>query len=96
MTARYLALTNGVPRGSAPATAYDASTIISGTITTGTTVTLPSSGTYDSSELQVFMNNIPLEYLSDYIYVGIVPRTGVQFTFDLIDGDDIRFKKYFA
>ena len=64
---------------------------IIGPITAGTAVTLPNSQTYNSSELNVFLNGQKLEVTFDYTYVGSVPRTQIQFTFDLVVGDMIEF-----
>jgi len=92
---RVLKLVNGVPRQvdeSASPTIYDEVSSINTTITTGTSVTLPSSRTYDSQELEVYLGVTRLIPLEDYNYVGSVPRTQVSFTFDLVDGDKIRFR----
>lgn len=104
--ARVLELINGVPRmrdetGGA-ITIYDESiTIVAsspganelvGPIVTGTPVTLPSSKTYDSNELEVYINGQRIEDVFDYNLVGSPPRTQVSFTFDLEIGDIIRFR----
>jgi hypothetical protein len=65
---------------------------ITGPITAGTPITLPSSKTYDSSELKLFLNGMSLEYLVDFNYVGTVPRTQISLTFDAVVGDRIRFR----
>ena len=65
---------------------------INGPITTGTPITLPSSQTYESDELEVYINGMRVESLIDYNYVGSIPRTQVSFTFDIIVGDIIRFR----
>lgn len=93
--ARFLRISGGVARsfdeGSSP-TIYDQDIAIGSTITAGTTVTLPASGTYDSAELEVYLNGIRADVILDYNYVGSPPRTGVQFTFDLLAGDVVRFR----
>jgi hypothetical protein len=66
---------------------------IIGPITTGTSVTLPNSGTYDSTELEIYFEGQKLTSVNDYTYVGVVPRTQVQFTFDLLVGDMLEFRK---
>jgi len=94
MAVRYFTLSNGLPRlALAPSDVYDESTAISATITTGTNITLPSAGTYSSAELEVYLNGQQLEDVIDYNYVGSPPRTQVQFTFDLVNGDTLRFRK---
>lgn len=101
----FLRLTNGVSRQANEASAvtiYDKSLKlvasspgtgeILGPITTGTAVTLPSSQTYTSSELQIYLNGDRLEPVFDYTYVGSPARTQVQFTFDLVIGDRLDFR----
>ena len=85
---------NGIPHTVSDAvTTYDQTYVAVGTVTSGTAVTLPSSGTYDSVELEVYLDGTLLERTSDYNYVGVVPRTQVTFTFDLELDDHIRFIK---
>lgn len=72
---------------------YDQSIDVGSIITTGTPVTLPASGTYDSQELEVYLNGQVLDDVADYNFVGIVPRSQVAFTFQLEIGDKIRFRK---
>jgi len=93
---RFLRLINGIPRSFDEASSipiYDESLTVSSTITAGTNVALPLSGTYDGQELEVYCNGQVLDDIADYIFVGSPPRTQVQFTFDLITGDIIRFRK---
>lgn len=96
MSNKKLELVNGVPKMVVEAglvTIYDQSTTIgSGGLTTGSPLTLPSSQTYDSEELEVYVNNIRLEDTVDYNYVGTAPRTQVSFTFDLEENDVVRFR----
>lgn len=92
--AKALQLVNGVARMVSQDDLYEQTIVVSGTTSSGTAVTLPSSATYTSDELQVYVNNILQETVLDYNYVGgSPPRTQVTFTFDLIDGDRVRFKK---
>jgi len=91
----FLRLQNGIPRSAAEgsgAAIYDASVELASPITAGTSVTLPSSQTYDSGELEVYLNGTRLEAVFDYTYVGSPPRTQVQFTFNLVVGDHYRFR----
>lgn len=104
--ARVLELINGVPRmrdEASPPTIYDESLEvvssgagagqINGPISTGTPITLPSSGSYEADELEIYLNGARLEDAADYNYVGAGPtRTQVSFTFDIVVGDDIRFR----
>jgi hypothetical protein len=92
---KFLRLSNGIPRSFVEAssvTIYDQSFIVSSPITTGTNVSLPAAGTYSAADLEVYLNGMRLEQLIDYNYVGSPPRTQVAFTFDLVAGDDIRFR----
>lgn len=92
---RVLRLINGVARHvdeTAVTIIYDEVYDVPSTITTGSAVTLPASKTYDSAELEVYLNGQRLTYLLDYNYVGSSPRTQVSFTFDLLGTDVIRFR----
>ena len=73
-------------------TIYDQTYSVNSTVSTGTPITLPSSGTYTSGELEVYLNGQRLDDAVDYNYVGSPPRTQVSFTFDLLTGDEIRFR----
>ena len=93
---KLLRLVNGVPRSFDEASTtpiYDQSIDIGSIVTTGTPVTLPASGTYDSQELEVYFNGQVLDDVTDYNFVGSAPRTEVAFTFQLEIGDKIRFRK---
>ena len=93
---KFLRLSNGVARSfdeASSVTIYDQAIDVASTITTGTPVTLPSGGTYDSQELEVYFNGQVLDDVADYNFVGVVPRTQVAFTFQLEIGDRIRFRK---
>ena len=94
---KFLRLANGVLRSfdeSGTPVIYDQnSTIGGGGLTTGTGLTLPSSQTYDSAELEVYLNNVRLTPTLDYSYVGAsAPRTQVSFTFDLLANEVVRFR----
>ena len=90
-----LALVNGIPRmvaeNSAPSI-YDETYSVVSTITTGSPVTLPSSGTYTGEELEVRLNGVRMDSGIDYNFVGSPARTQISFTFDLVAGDDVNFR----
>lgn len=91
----FLRLQNGVPRSAAESsstTIYDQGVDVASPITAGTSVTLPASQTFTSSELEVYLNGTRLESVLDYTYVGSPPRTQIQFTLDLVVGDHYRFR----
>lgn len=95
--AKFTRIINGVLRQfdeSGTPTIYDENvTISSGGLTTGVSLTLPSSQTYDSNELEVYLNNVRLTPVLDYNYVGAsAPRTQVSFTFDLLVNEVVRFR----
>lgn len=94
--AKKLALVNGVPRmvtETALPTIYNSNyTVGAGGITTGVSVTLPSSQTYTSAELDIDLNGQALDPTVDFNYVGSPPRTQVSFTFDLVENDVLTFK----
>lgn len=86
---------NGVMRSydeSVSVTIYDQSIAVSSLTTAGTSITLPSSGTYDSANLEVYLNGIRLDVVLDYNYVGTAPRTQIQLTFDVDSPDVLRFR----
>lgn len=94
---KFLRLTSGVMRSfdeSNSPTIYDQNaTIGGGGLTTGSALTLPSSQTYDSQELEVYLNNVRLTPVLDYNYVGAsAPRTQITFTFDLLANEVVRFR----
>lgn len=91
-------LVNGVPHlVSEGSSYYDETYTVNSDISANTPITLPNSGTYTSSELEVWLRGIRLTPVIDYNYVGSPPRTQVSFTFDLYthatDPDVIRFRK---
>ena len=71
---------------------YDETIEVGSTITAGTNITLPSSGTYSSLELEVYLNGVRIKVVDDYNYVGSPPRTQITMTYDLIAGDKLRFR----
>lgn len=93
---KYLRLVNGVARMTLSPVAseiYAQTTVVSGTVTAGTSLTLPASGSYTDVELKMELNGQLLEPVIDYNYVGSAPRTQIQMTFDLVDGDRLLFRK---
>jgi len=100
--AKKLALVSGIPRmvdESASPTIYDQSlTVVSsapgagqilGPIAAGTPITLPSSQSYTSSELEVYLGPDRLNPLFDYSYSS---STQIALTFQAVAGDVIRFR----
>lgn len=110
--ANALALVNGVPRQAViPGTSliYDSSvtvvtsggngsTTLNGPITSGTAISLPSSGSYTLNvnsvpNVNIFLNGDRVESVIDWNTSGAGPTyTAVQFTFDLVVGDRIDFR----
>jgi hypothetical protein len=62
-------------------------------VTAGTSITLPASITYTSTELNVFFDGQKIIPGTDYNYVGSPPRTQISLTFDLAVGDVLFFEK---
>lgn len=94
--AKKLALVSGIPRmvdESATPAIYDESVNLVSTLTAGTNYTLPNSGTYEGEELEVILDGQTLDSGSDYNFVGSGTKTQVVFTFDLLSGDRLRFRK---
>ncbi len=96
--AKFITIESGIPRlrnESASTPIYDERLSVSSTISTGTPVTLPNSGTYQGDEIQVWLNGLRLDHLVDYNFEGPGPtRTQISFTFDLVNGDKVDFRKY--
>ena len=103
--ARKLQLINGIPRmaeESATPVIYDETiTVVSsgasgnnldGPISAGVAITLPDSGTYIASELEVYLSGQRIDEIFDYNHIGSGTRTQVSFTFDLEVDDKIRFR----
>lgn len=75
------------------ASIYDETYVVGvGGLTAGATITLPSSGTYDSADLLVYLEGILLNVVQDYDYVGSSPRTQIQTVIDLEEGERLRFR----
>jgi len=94
--AKVLTVINGIPQSIEIATLitiYDEYYTVSSTITSGSTVTLPNSGSYTGKELEIYVNGVLQDYSNNYNYVGSGTKTGISFTFDLYTGDVIRFRK---
>lgn len=92
--AKVLKLVNGLFRyQELTLSAYEGTIVAAGTITAGTSVTLPDSGTYTDVDLSIYFNGQRLNYIEDYTYVGSAPRTQVQFTFDIFNGEIITFRR---
>lgn len=92
-----LRLISGIPRmqdvSVVPGDIYDETTLMGAPVTAGVSITLPASETYEDKELKIELNGQLLEAVIDYNYVGSIPRTQIQMTFDLVVGDRLRFKK---
>jgi hypothetical protein len=100
--ARKLALVAGIPRmvdeAASPAI-YDENLLvvssgagageINGPISAGTSVSLPGGQTYTGDELEVYIGPDRLRPVLDYAYAS---ATQVQFTFQLVAGDNLRFR----
>ncbi len=94
--AKKLALVSGVPRmvdESSSPTIYDESVTLVSPLNTGTPYTLPNSGSYVGEELEIMLDGQVLDSGADYAFVGSGTKTQVQFTFNLLAGDNIRFRK---
>jgi len=93
--AKVLTFSSGIPRliDEASTYTYEATYVVSSTISASTPIDLPDSETYDSSELSMYLNGLALEVTGDYDYVGSVPRTQITMTFDLVAGDRLKFRK---
>lgn len=95
--ATFLKIVNGYPRlvnESASQPIYDESVLIVTPVTSGVPYTLPNSGNYEGEELEIMLDGQVLDSGADYNFVGAGPtRTQVSFTFNLVAGDNIRFRK---
>lgn len=91
---RYLIAQNGIMIAKSDSDAYEAVYTVGSTITAGTPITLPNSGTYSDDDLEVFLMGQKMSVVLDYNYVGSLPnRTQVSFTFDLFNTDKITFRR---
>lgn len=101
--AKFLRLVNGVPRSfeeSNGTPIYDESVVlvvsspgagqILGPISTGVPVSLPLGESYVAEELEVYLNGQRLEDVIDFNFTN---STQVAFTFDLVVGDRVRWRK---
>lgn len=104
----FLRLYNGVPRSfpeqtfseAAGIPIYDESVLVVasspgagqmlGPITTGVPISLPLGASYVAEELEVYLNGQRLEDVVDFNFTS---STQVAFTFDLVVGDRIRWRK---
>jgi hypothetical protein len=93
--AKVLTYSLGIPRlrDEGSSYTYEGVYVASGTITSGTPISLPSSETYVGNELIVELNGVGMEVTSDYDYVGSGNRTQISMTFDLVIGDRLKFRK---
>lgn len=94
--AKFLRIANGYPRAfdeAASSAIYDESVTLVSNVTTGVNYTLPNSGNYVGDELEVYLDGQVLDSGSDFNFVGSGTKTQVVFTFDLIIGDRLRFRK---
>jgi hypothetical protein len=100
---KFLRLVNGVPRSYAEASGtaiYDESVVlvanapgagqILGPINTGVLISLPLGESYIAEELEVYLNGQRQEDVVDFNFSS---STQIAFTFDLIVGDRIRWRK---
>lgn len=72
---------------------YDASIVVGESgISTGTPIALPDNQTYQQLDLELMLNGSSLTPGIDWNTVGTAPRTSVAITFDLVYGDQLRFR----
>ena len=99
MSSKALSLINGIGRMitvSSISAFYDESITYSSTVTSGSSITLPSSGQYTGADLRVFLAGQFLEVGQDYTYLGLAPRTQIQILRDIYSGDILRFRRNLA
>lgn len=74
---------------------YDSSYVApSGGVTTGTPIALPGGEQYNGEDLSIYLNGEAMEFGIDWNSVGAAPPyTQVQFTFDLVENDRVRFRR---
>lgn len=96
-TNEYLRLVNGIARMTLSPVAAEiysqTVTVGVGGVTTGVDITLPASGSYLGAELEVYLNGEYMELGLDFNTSGSSPYTKIQMTFDLVQGDKLRFRK---
>jgi hypothetical protein len=93
---KFLRIVNGVARmvnESSSTPIYEQELVIGSTVSSGSPVTIPNSETYTDLDLEVYLGGQRMDPGSDYQYVSTPPRTQVTFTFDLVAGDIIIFRK---
>jgi hypothetical protein len=91
-----LRVATGYPRHfteSASPTIYDESVALASPVNAGVSYTLPNSGSYEGDELEIYLDGQVLDSGLDFTFVGTGVKTQVQFTFNLLAGDNIRFRK---
>lgn len=99
MASKALSLINGIGRMitvSSLSAFYDESITYGTTVTSGSSITLPSAGQYTGADLRVFLGGQFLEPGQDYTYVGAAPRTQIQILMDINTGDILRFRRNLA
>lgn len=87
-----LKLVNGLPVSVTP---YDQIIQYSSGLAANTTITLPASGSFTSSvgaDILVIVNGLVKEITNDYITVGSVPYTQIQFNYALPNNTTVQFK----
>jgi hypothetical protein len=90
---KVLRLINGIPRFQDLAlTVLNEQLTVGGLTTASTPVTIPNSGAYTGSDLEVYLNGQRLNVVEDFNYVSSPPRTQVTFVFDLLQGDIVVFR----
>lgn len=99
MASKALSLINGIGRMitvSSLSAFYDESITYGTTVTSGSSITLPSAGQYTGADLRVFLGGQFWEVGVDYTYVGSAPRTQIQLLRDIYAGDILRFRRNLA
>ncbi len=98
MATRFLVLEAGIPKmRNAEAViepVYSEDYDVTETITAGTPISLPNAGTFNGIELKVSLNGLLMTTPGDYIPIGSsAPYSQISFTFDLVSGDSVLFRK---
>ena len=97
MAAKFLTLSGGIPRmaviSSASNVAGDEVLVVGvGGISSSSTTTIPNGLTYNDIDLEVYLNGQFLEEGQEFTYVGVAPRTQIQWQIDLQEDDRVRFR----
>ena len=75
-------------------TVYNETLIVgAGGISTGSPISLPNSENYLGEELEIKLNSTIMDLGSEYQYEGTGIKTQISFLFDLVEDDQIDFKK---